>query len=143
MCWLMIALSPILWISRWMSYLNGNALIMARFMTFAGTQTGAQLDFASLLSTMAPPAITGRGVLGMFNYDASTILDSITVPTLIVGAASDRLTKPEASFTMNHKIPGSKLVILAPAGHLGFVERHQEVNESVDNFLTSLSLGTL
>lgn len=138
-CWTMVALSPILWVSRWMSYLNGNSLIMTRFLTFAGTQTGKQLDFTALLSTMAPPAITGRGVLGMFQYDATPVLSSITVPTLIFGAVSDRLTKLEASITMNQQIPGSKLVSLAPAGHMGFVERHEEVNQAASAFLISIN----
>lgn len=52
-------------------------LIMTRFMTFAGTQTGKQLDFTSMLSAMAPPAITARGVLGMFNYEATDVLKQI------------------------------------------------------------------
>ncbi|QJD97199.1 alpha/beta hydrolase [Mucilaginibacter robiniae] len=137
-CWLMIALSPVLWLSRWMSYLNGNMLIMTRFMTFAGTQTGKQLDFTSLLSAMAPPAITARGVLGMFNYDATPVLNRIPIPTLVVGADTDRLTKLEASIFMNKSIPGSRLVTLAPAGHMGFVERHAEVNEAVAGFLAEL-----
>jgi len=137
-CWLMIALSPILWISRWMSYLNGNMLIMTRFLTFAGTQTGKQLDVTSLLSAMAPPAITARGVLGMFNYDASTTLKHINVPTLVIGANTDKLTKLEASETMATSIPGAKLLTLAPAGHMGFVERHQETNQAVAGFLSSL-----
>jgi pimeloyl-ACP methyl ester carboxylesterase len=137
-CWLMIALSPILWLSRWMSYFNGNMLIMTRFMTFAGTQTGKQLDFTSYLSAMAPPAITARGVLGMFEYDATYVLDQINVPTLVVGADTDRLTKLEASVTMNNSIPKSRLVTLAPAGHMGFVERHEEVNTAVAGFITSL-----
>jgi pimeloyl-ACP methyl ester carboxylesterase len=137
-CWLMIALSPILWLSRWMSYFNGNMLIMTRFMTFAGTQTGKQLDFTSYLSAMAPPAITARGVLGMFKYDATYVLDQINVPTLVVGADTDRLTKLEASVTMNNSIPKSRLVTLAPAGHMGFVERHEEVNTAVAGFIASL-----
>jgi pimeloyl-ACP methyl ester carboxylesterase len=139
LCWLMVALSPLLWISRWMSYLNGNSLIMTRFLTFAGTQTGKQLDFTALLSTMAPPAITGRGVLGMFKYDATQVLGQITVPTLVIGADSDRLTKPEASVFMSKTIPGARLLLLSPAGHMGFVERHREVNGAASNFLTSLN----
>jgi pimeloyl-ACP methyl ester carboxylesterase len=138
LCWIMVALSPILWISKWMSYLNGNSLIMTRFLTFAGTQTGRQLDFATLLSTMAPPAITGRGVLGMFEYEATPVLNRIKVPTLVIGAAFDRLTKPEASITMNKSIPGSSLLLLSPAGHMGLIERHQEVNETTGKFLSSL-----
>lgn len=134
-CWLMVAFSPLLWLSRWMSYLNGNMLIMTRFLTFAGTQSGKQLDFTSLLSAMAPPAVTGRGVLAMFEYDATDVLSQIAVPVLVIGANKDRLTKMEASIKMHESIPFSKLVTLQPAGHMGFVERHQEVNEAVSQFI--------
>ena len=137
-CWVMIALSPLLWLSRWMSYFNGNMLIMTRFMTFAGTQTAKQLDFTSFLSAMAPPSITARGVLGMFHYDATNVLDHINVPTLVIGAESDRLTKMEASETMRNSIPKASLLTLSPAGHMGFVERHAEVNDGVANFLNSI-----
>jgi pimeloyl-ACP methyl ester carboxylesterase len=142
LCWIMVALSPLLWISRWMSYFNGTSLIMTRFLTFAGTQSGKQLDFTALLSTMAPPAITGRGVLGMFKYDATPILKDINVPSLIIGAVSDRLTKLEASEIMNNNITDSKLLVLSPAGHMGFVERHEEVNSGVDSFITSIEKST-
>uniref|UniRef100_UPI00047AFB23 alpha/beta fold hydrolase n=1 Tax=Dyadobacter alkalitolerans TaxID=492736 RepID=UPI00047AFB23 len=140
-CWLMVALSPLLWLSRWMSYFNGNMLIMTRFLTFAGTQTGKQLDFASRLAAMAPPAVTGRGVLAMFDYEATDTLAEIQIPTLIIGANKDRLTKPEASVKMNQSIPGSQLITLQPAGHMGFVERHQEVNEAVSKFIPFQTTG--
>jgi pimeloyl-ACP methyl ester carboxylesterase len=142
LCWIMIALSPLLWLSRWMSYLNGTSLIMTRFLTFAGSQTGLQLDFTALLSTMAPPAITGRGVLGMFKYDATSILKDIAVPTLVIGAVSDRLTKLEASEYMANSIAGAQLLTLSPAGHMGFVERHCEVNEAVNNFIINSKKST-
>lgn len=104
--WMMIIFSPLLWLSRWMSYLNGNMLIMTRPLTYAGSQTGKQLDFTSLLSAMAPPAVTARGVLGMLKYEAGDILDKINIPTLVVAAATDLLTKAEASYTMHEKSPG-------------------------------------
>lgn len=136
-CWLMIIFSPLVWLSRWMSYANGNMLIMTRFLTFAGTQTPKQLDFTSLLSAMAPPAVTARGVLSMFNYDATDILNKIPVPVLILAANHDRLTKPEASYFMK-SIPASQLLTLNPAGHMGLIERHQEVNNRVSSFLGTL-----
>jgi pimeloyl-ACP methyl ester carboxylesterase len=139
LCWIMVALSPLLWISKWMSYLNGNSLMMTRLMTFAGTQTAQQLDFTSLLSTMAPPAITGRGVLGMFEYDATATLSKIPVPALVIGADSDKLTKLEASITMFKGIPNAKLLTLSPAGHMGFVEQHAYVNKEVGSYLINLA----
>ena len=135
LCYLMIFLSPIIWISRWMSYLNGNSHIMTRWLTFAGTQTPKQLDFVTLLSTLAPPAVTARGVLGMFKYDVTKELPTLQVPALIIAANKDRLTKPVASAYMNQNIPDSKIIDVAPAGHQGLVERHQEVNKAAEDFI--------
>ena len=73
----------------------------------------------------------------MFAYDATDVLSQIKVPTLIIGADQDKLTKLEASVRMNQDIAGSKLLILKPAGHMGFIERHQQVNEAVSRFLLS------
>jgi pimeloyl-ACP methyl ester carboxylesterase len=121
-----------------MSYLNGNSHIMTRFLTFAGTQTPKQLDFITLLSTMAPPAVTARGVLGMFRYDVTNELANIKVPALIIAANKDRLTKPVASEFMQQHIPDARLVTVSPGNHQGLIERHKEVNEAADEFLRSL-----
>jgi pimeloyl-ACP methyl ester carboxylesterase len=56
----------------------------------------------------------------------------------VIAAKYDRLTKPEASFTMEKKIPSSQVLLLDPAGHMGLMERHAEVNEGVSRFLTGL-----
>ncbi|HEX8314442.1 MAG TPA: alpha/beta hydrolase [Flavisolibacter sp.] len=138
LCYLMIGLSPLLWISRWMSYLNGNSHIMTRFLTFTGTQTAKQLDFTTLLSTMSPPAVTARGVLGMFKYDVTDALPRINVPALIIAADKDRLTKPVASEYMARNLPSSQLVTVAPGGHQALFERHAEVNEAAEKFLRLL-----
>ena len=139
LCWLLIIFSPLIWISRWMSYLNGNSHIMTRFLTFTGTQTAKQLDFVTLLSTLAPPAVTARGVLGMFNYDVTRQLSSMQTPALIIAANKDRLTKPVASEVMSQQMPNAQLVTVAPGGHQGLVERHQEVNQAAERFIQSLS----
>jgi pimeloyl-ACP methyl ester carboxylesterase len=138
-CYIIIALSPIFWLSKWMSYMNGNMLISTRFLTFAGTQTYSQLDFISRLSAMAPPSVFARGMLGMMKtYDVSKDLDKVTMPTLIFGAKYDRLTKPVASEYMNKNIRNNELVILSPAGHQGLIERHTETNEAAEKFIKGL-----
>ncbi|MDB5253474.1 MAG: alpha/beta hydrolase [Flaviaesturariibacter sp.] len=137
-CWILIALSPLVWISRWMSYLNGNSHVFTRLLTFTGTQTPRQLDFITRLSTMAPPAVTARGVLGMFRYDVTKDLPRINVPALVLAANKDRLTKPEASHYMATHLPSAQLVILAPGGHQGLVERHEEANAAASAFLGKL-----
>lgn len=138
LCWLIIFLSPVVWISRWMSYLNGNSHIMSRWLTFAGTQTIKQLDFSTLLSTLAPPAVMARGCLGMFKYDVTKDLKNISVPTLILAADKDRLTRPFASQYMKDRIPGAEMVMIAPGNHQGLIERHKEVNGAAERFIKTL-----
>ncbi len=138
LCYLMIALSPLLWVSRWMSYLNGNAHLMTRWLTFAGTQTPQQLEFSTLLSTMAPPAVMARGCLGMFQYDVTSRLQSMQVPVLIFTANKDRLTRPDAGAFMQEQLPDARLVRLEPANHQSLLERHQETNKAVRAFIRDL-----
>jgi pimeloyl-ACP methyl ester carboxylesterase len=139
-CYIMIALSPIFWISRWMSYVNGNALLISRFLVFAGTQNAKQLDYATFLSTLAPPSVTARGMLAMLKYDVTENLKSIKIPTLIFSGVSDKLTKASASVFINHEMPNSKLVSLHPAGHMGLMERNEEVNTAAGDFLASINV---
>lgn len=138
LCWIIVALSPIIWVSRWMSYLNGTSHIMTRWLTFTGTQTPKQLEFTTLLSTLTPPAVMARGCLGMFRYDVTNELPTISIPTLIIGANKDRLTRPDASEYMSRHISNAKLVMLDPANHEGLLERHKEVNEASGSFIEEL-----
>jgi pimeloyl-ACP methyl ester carboxylesterase len=135
LCWLIVALSPLIWISRWMSYLNGNSHIVTRFLTFAGTQTPKQLDYSTLLSTLTPPAVMARGCLGMFRYDVTRELPGITVPVLIIAANKDRLTRPDASVYMHQQIPNAELVTVTPGNHQALLERHAEVNVAAERFI--------
>jgi pimeloyl-ACP methyl ester carboxylesterase len=140
LCYLIIYLSPLIWITRWMSYLNGHSQIMTRLLTFSGTQTAKQLDFSTLLSTMTPPSVMARGVLGMFKYDVSNDLKKIQIPTLIIAADKDLLTKPIASKFMNNHIPNSELITVAPGNHQALIERHTEVNAAAEKFIKKLAI---
>lgn len=139
LCYLIIFLSPIIWISRWMSYLNGTSHIVTRWLTFAGTQTARQLEFSTLLSTMTPPAVMARGCLGMFRYDVTHKLKTIQIPTLIVAANKDRLTRPDASEYMKEHIPNAEIIMLSPGNHQALLERHKEVNEAAQRFIETLA----
>jgi pimeloyl-ACP methyl ester carboxylesterase len=138
LCYVIILLSPVFWLFRWMSYLNGNAHIMTRWLTFAGTQTAGQLNFSTLLSTLVPPAVMARGCLGMFRYDVTKQLSNILVPTLIIAANKDRLTRPDASKYMKEHIPKAELIIVSPGNHQALIERHGQVNTAAEGFIQKL-----
>ena len=52
---LAIALSPVLWISSWLNYLNGATLLTTEISGFTGKETRGQLNFSCLIGLKASP----------------------------------------------------------------------------------------
>ena len=92
--YLTIALWPLAWPMNWMSYLNGSAHRSTHKTSFSGNETRGQLDFVAGFMPLGHPDVLARGMLGMIAYDATTILDQIEVPTLVVVGDRDTTTKP-------------------------------------------------
>ena len=69
--YLTIALSPLMWLMNWLSYLNGSAHLSTKHSAFGGTETWEQIDFITKFQLQASPAVMARGMLGMMRYDAT------------------------------------------------------------------------
>lgn len=140
-CYIMIALWPLIWLLKWLSYFNGTQLISTRFLFFTGTQTPAQLNFISLLSAKSSPAVFARGMLAMMKtYDVTNELQHLNIPTLILSGKYDRLTKPFASAYMNKSITNSIYYSLPNSGHQGLVENNQDTIKIANSFLNHLKI---
>jgi pimeloyl-ACP methyl ester carboxylesterase len=86
-----------------------------------------------------------EGVIGALEAliarpDSVPTLGTITVPTLVVVGEEDVLTPPKESEAMHLAIAGSRLELIACAGHVSNVERSAAVNHVLSEFLASLSL---
>jgi proline iminopeptidase len=80
-------------------------------------------------------------MLGMMKtYDVTNNLKDLNIPTLIIAAKYDRLTKPVAGEYMKNNIRNAQMIVLSPAGHQGLVERHAETNEAANNFIKGLRM---
>lgn len=123
---LTVWLSPVVWLMNWLSYLNGSAHRSTARQSFAGTETRGQLNFASSYTVQTSPAVLARGALGMLRYDAQDALTRLTIPVQVIAAESDPVCLPEASQFMASRIPSARLETLAPARHLGLMERNQD-----------------
>ena len=132
--YLTIALSPLVWLMNWLSYLNGSAHLSTKHSSFGGTETWEQIEFFTRFQPEAWPAVMARGMLGMMRYDATETLAGISVPTLVVAGDQDSVTKPEASERIRSGIPKARLITLAPAKHLGLIEHHTRYAEVVREF---------
>jgi pimeloyl-ACP methyl ester carboxylesterase len=128
------ALSPVVRGLNWLGYQSGLVHLQTASSSFAGTETREQLDFVSRYYYRSSPAVVARGTLGMLHWDASDVLERITVPVLIVSGDQDTTTLPAASDYMSARIPHNSRVSVNPAAHLGPIERHQQYNAAVETF---------
>jgi 3-oxoadipate enol-lactonase len=85
-----------------------------------------------------------EGIVGaleamMLRPDSTATLATIDVPVLIVVGEEDTLTPVKDSRAMQERIAGSRLEVIAQAGHLSSMERPAAFNHLVTEFLGALS----
>lgn len=83
------------------------------------------------------------GTAGHFRADLShettDRLPTLSVPTLVVHGDEDLITLPAYNRAVAAAVPGAQLVVLERAGHLGWLERAEELNAAVDAFVGARS----
>lgn len=134
LCHLMIWFSPLVWLLNWLSYLNGSAHRSTERSSFSGKESREQLKFITRYYVAAWPSVVARGMLGMFRYDATDVLPTIRVPTLIIAGERDTTCKPEASAQMAATMPQAECTTLKSTKHCGIFEHHQEFHDILADF---------
>jgi pimeloyl-ACP methyl ester carboxylesterase len=135
-------LAPLAWLMSALGYINGSSHILGMFFGFAGSQSRGQLDLAARYNVLAWPGVQARETLSMFDYDASTVLSSIPVPTLVFTGHLDRLIVPQTARTMTQRLPDAREVRLQPAGHMSVFERQDQLVAELGAFADSVLGGT-
>ena len=67
--------------------------------------------------------------------DQTPLLSQISAPTLILVGAEDAITPVADSEKMHHAIPNARLVLLENAGHVSNLERTEQFNDAMLEFL--------
>jgi pimeloyl-ACP methyl ester carboxylesterase len=70
--------------------------------------------------------------------DSTSMLEQISVPTLILHGADDQIIPPTEAEAMHAALKNSQLEIIPDAGHLANMEQVHLFNRAVSNFITSL-----
>ncbi|MDA1098730.1 MAG: alpha/beta fold hydrolase [Proteobacteria bacterium] len=68
-------------------------------------------------------------------YDRAVDIAAISVPVLLIYGAEDRLTPPAIGEAMQRQIPHARLAVIEGAGHLVNIEREEEFNHVLLEFL--------
>jgi 3-oxoadipate enol-lactonase len=113
----------------------------------------AEARVEALLAEPADPAVRSEVVETMARIDPEAFrigaeavwladqrdrVASIAVPTLILCGDQDRPTPPALSEELHAMIPGSRLEMIAGAGHLTNLERPEAFNRLLDDFLGTI-----
>ena len=86
----------------------------------------------------AKPEGAAAALRGMAERDDQTeLLAKITVPTLVIVGAGDAITPVADSEKMHRAIPNARLVILENAGHVSNLERTEQFNDALLEFLNA------
>lgn len=75
------------------------------------------------------------------DFDMRDRLAKIVVPVLVVAGRHDRLTVATASEYIADHLPRASLEILDDCGHLAMLERHEEIDLLLDEFLNTVLGG--
>ncbi|OGE23270.1 MAG: hypothetical protein A3J42_09165 [Candidatus Dadabacteria bacterium RIFCSPHIGHO2_12_FULL_53_21] len=76
-----------------------------------------------------------RQLLAGMNFDSSGRAENIHTPTLVINGTEDRIVTPESARELAGSIPDSRYIEIEGSGHLLFIERSDEFNETVMGFL--------
>jgi pimeloyl-ACP methyl ester carboxylesterase len=85
-----------------------------------------------------PPSVTRGDFAACNSFDVMDRLGEIRLPTLVVVGEEDRLTPPKYAEFLARSIASARLVRIPHAGHFVSLERPDEVNQAIRDFLGGL-----
>ncbi|HSE97347.1 MAG TPA: alpha/beta fold hydrolase, partial [Blastocatellia bacterium] len=111
-------------------------------VAFAASTPETRPDIVERMRAMAE-ANTTHGIAAAqramaARMDSTYILAAIDFPTLIIGGSEDKLTPVTEAKSMRDGIRGSRLVVIEGAGHLSNMERPDEFNAALIDFIKTL-----
>lgn len=116
--------------NNYQEFLNG--LPMGAFYR----KTSKEIKKALVIETAKTnPEVTYADFKICDNFDVMDKVASINVPCLIVCGNEDKLTPVKYSQYFKDKIKDSKLVVIKDAGHMAMLEKPNDVNKAIEEFI--------
>ncbi|MEA2453115.1 MAG: hypothetical protein QOG04_1825, partial [Actinomycetota bacterium] len=100
------------------------------------------IDFTYDMLANTPVDVIFDLVKSYRDFDLEDHLHELTVPALVIGGTHDRLTLPKAAYHLAANLPKADLRVFDGCGHMSMLERHDEFNEVLQQFLDD-NLGTV
>jgi pimeloyl-ACP methyl ester carboxylesterase len=111
-----------------------------RYIAFGPKASAAQVTFSEQQLMNCAPSVRRAAGLAMSAIDLLDALTRLTVPTLVLAGAADRLTPPSHAHRIAERLPQSAGVkVFAGVGHMGPLEAPTQFAGAVASFAESLA----
>jgi pimeloyl-ACP methyl ester carboxylesterase len=111
------------------------AFAAARLTNFGPKAPPSVVDHVAAVGARAPVDVWSDLLVSLIEMDLRHALEHVRVPTLIVVGDLDRLTPPASALVMQRALPDARVVVFKGTGHQTMLERHDEFNRLVGDFL--------
>jgi pimeloyl-ACP methyl ester carboxylesterase len=125
-------------LDTWKTVMLGRASQPFTTEAFSPKADFATMREAWMEQVKTDPRVRYFDLVACNQFNCSTQLGAITMPTLIVAGRDDTITPLDRAEMLHAGIAGSKLVVIDDAGHSVPTEKPAEFNAAVANFLSAL-----
>jgi pimeloyl-ACP methyl ester carboxylesterase len=108
-----------------------------RYIAFGPDASPAQVAFFERMLVSCPPDVRAKVGIAMSDMDLHHALPRLTVPTIVIAGAQDRLTPPSHARRIAGMLPQlRRLTVLERTGHMTPLERPDVVTEALVELAT-------
>jgi pimeloyl-ACP methyl ester carboxylesterase len=107
---------------------------IARVTQFGPDASPHLVQYVVSLAARAPTEVWTDGLAGLLEMDLRHALEHVRVPAVVAVGEHDRVTPPASAVRLADALPFGRLEVVAGAGHLAMLERHDAVNELLARF---------
>jgi pimeloyl-ACP methyl ester carboxylesterase len=114
-----------------------------RYVAFGPAATPAQIAFYERMLIASPPDARANVGIALSEVQLYDALPRLTVPSIVIAGASDRLTPPSHARRIAEMLPRLEgLTVLPDTGHMAPLERHREVTELLAQLAATIGHDT-
>ena len=114
---------------------------LIRYVAFGPDASPAQVAFYERMLVTSPPDARAKTGIAMSDMDLQHLLPHLTVPTIVMAGANDRLTPPSHAVRIAGLLPNlHRLTVLPDTGHMAPLERPDAVVDALLE-LATLTVG--
>jgi pimeloyl-ACP methyl ester carboxylesterase len=108
--------------------------LTTRLGGFGPRPSPKQVAFTDQLLIGTDVEVWSQVFTGLLDFDMSHVLETLSVPALVVTGDTDRLFPLTAAEHMAATIPDARLLVLPDTGHMAFMEKHEQLDAELTAF---------